>query len=202
MFILILVLLCTVWWVYGQKVDSQHFLTQWGHIRFEIALFFFKLVFDTKIIQYQDVRTTFKQTLACIFLSVNTIQFNSIEKARFNMRRSVIWCLFIVTFTHFVHQIISVTIFLVQLEQEINPMVYFYATSYFMHQPFEYLLPMKWDYVHSSLFNSFSEQYYWGSRSKWKSLRTKPVRGKYEMFDSTKFWKICDIVQMPTRSVL
>ena len=133
----------------------------------------------------------------CIFLSVHSIQ-----KAHFNMKPPVIWCPFSITFTHLAHQIISETIFLVQLEQEINPMVYFYATSYFLHRPFEYLLPMKWDYVHSSLFNSFSEQYYWGSRSKWKSLRTKPVREKYKMFDSTKFGKICDIMQMPTRSVL
>ena len=71
--------------VYGQKVDSQHFLTQWGHIRFEIALLlFFKLVVETQIIQSKDIRTTFKQTLACIFLSVN-----SIRKARFNIRRPV-----------------------------------------------------------------------------------------------------------------
>ena len=46
--------------VYGQKVDIQHFFAQWGHIRFEIALLFFELIVET---QFQDIRTTFKQTL-------------------------------------------------------------------------------------------------------------------------------------------
>ena len=48
--------------VYGQKVDSQHFLAQWGHIRFEIALLFFWIGCWNSY-QSQVIRTTFKLTL-------------------------------------------------------------------------------------------------------------------------------------------
>ena len=69
--------------VYGQKVDSQHFLTQWGHVRFELILLFFWIGCwnSNNSISGSDPPSN---KLACIFLSVDSIQ-----KAYFNMRHHV-----------------------------------------------------------------------------------------------------------------